>query len=122
MEMMGRRLVLIEREPGWGSRRGNRNWSEQHTQGRQWHYRRHAVRAEEGCTGGGPACCHIAYFIFFKYSSNWFELIWSEGDPLVLEKFQIKYGRVDIELRSKFSYWIFSKFRTEFELKFTEPI
>jgi hypothetical protein len=71
---------------------------------------------------GGPACCHIADFIFFKYSSNWFELIWSEGDPLVLEKFQIKYGRVDIELRSKFSYWIFSKFRTEFELKFTEPI
>jgi hypothetical protein len=60
---------------------------------------------------------HSADFNFF---SNWFELIRSKGDPLLLEHFQIKYGSVGIELRNKFPHWVFSKFRIEFELKFRE--
>jgi hypothetical protein len=39
----------------------------------------------------------------------------------LLKNFLIKYGHVGIEIRKKFPHWSFSKFRTEFELKFREP-
>jgi hypothetical protein len=38
----------------------------------------------------------------------------------MLKFFQIKYGSVDIEIRNNFPHWSFSKFGTEFELKFRE--
>jgi hypothetical protein len=38
----------------------------------------------------------------------------------MLEKFQIKYGWKEFEIRNDFSYRNFSRFETEFELKFSE--
>jgi hypothetical protein len=55
----------------------------------------------------GPAAqCHFLFFNGFK-----FELVkrWS----CVLKSFKIKYGHVDDEIRNKFYYRSFSKFKTE---------
>ncbi len=40
----------------------------------------------------------------------------------MIKSFQIKHGCVDNGIRNTFTHWSFSKFRTEFELKFREPI
>jgi hypothetical protein len=38
----------------------------------------------------------------------------------LLEKFQIKYGWKDLGIRNNLSYRNFSRFETEFDLKFRE--
>jgi hypothetical protein len=68
----------------------------------------------------GPPLHSVAWYLFkwFSYGSI-FELV--KDGPLVLEKFEIKCGCADIEIRNTFPHWIFSKFKAEFELKFREP-
>jgi hypothetical protein len=74
-------------------------------------------RGEWGLTGG-PGLCYSVDFLFF---SNGFKFELIKYGLLFLKKNQIKYGHVGIEIRNKFPNWSFSKFRTEFELKFREP-
>jgi hypothetical protein len=45
---------------------------------------------------------------------------WSKRYLLLLEKFQIKYGWKEIEIRNNLPYRIFSRFEMEFEWKFME--
>jgi hypothetical protein len=43
-----------------------------------------------------------------------------EGGHTVLQKFQIKHGWKEIEIRNNFPYSNFSRLEIEFELKFRE--
>jgi hypothetical protein len=65
---------------------------------------------------GGPKR-NSAHFDLLKNFSIGLELIRFKDDLPVLETFQIKYGIVENEIRNNFSYWNFSKFGLEFELK-----
>jgi hypothetical protein len=47
-------------------------------------------------------------------------LIWSKQYIPELEKFEIKYGCEGFDVSNNFPYWIFSRFRMEFELKFEQ--
>jgi hypothetical protein len=55
--------------------------------------------------------------INFKFSSNFYSL---KMCLMLLQKFQIKYGWYDLEIRNKFPYRNFSRFKMEFELKIRE--
>jgi hypothetical protein len=44
-------------------------------------------------------------------------MVFTKGAPPVLQKFQIKYGWKELEIRKFFSYRNFSRFEIEFELK-----
>jgi hypothetical protein len=61
-------------------------------------------------------------FVIIRNNSNGFKLIWSKGGLPMLQKFQIKYRTEGFEERNNFSYWTFSKFRIEFELKIKDPL
>jgi hypothetical protein len=65
-----------------------------------------------GRLASGPDCCIVLlhnYSMKFQIDSN---LNWSKNGLLVLENFQIKYGRVGIEIGNKFPHWSFSTFKT----------
>jgi hypothetical protein len=61
-------------------------------------------------------------FNLFKKISNEYELFWSKSEPTRLQKFQINYVFEENQIRNKFPYRYFSKFRVEFELKFEEAL
>jgi hypothetical protein len=56
-------------------------------------------------------------FYFFSKEAN---LNCFNSCLLELENFQIKYGFEGFEVRNNFPYWNFSRFKTNFELKFKE--
>jgi hypothetical protein len=64
---------------------------------------------------------HNAIFLFIKKIKR-LELIWSKDILLVLQKFWIKYWYVGNWIRNNLSYWNFSKFGIEFELKIKEAL
>jgi hypothetical protein len=82
--------------------------------------RRGGVRARGPATG--PAWDEQCEFWFIQTFLNEFELILSKGGLPLIQKIQIKYEIVENEIRNNFSYWDFSKFETEFELKFKEAL
>jgi hypothetical protein len=47
-------------------------------------------------------------------------LIWFKQEPQLLQKFEIKYGRKEIEIRNNRPHINISRFKMEFELKFRE--
>jgi hypothetical protein len=49
-------------------------------------------------------------------------LIQFKTDLPDVKNFGIKYGWKGLDLRNSFSYWNFSRFRREFELKFREDL
>jgi hypothetical protein len=55
--------------------------------------------------------------LIYSKKSKRLELIQSKVVLPVLQKFQIKYGIEYFEIRNTFSYWKFSNFGIEFELK-----
>jgi hypothetical protein len=63
-------------------------------------------------------CRFLFIQIFFPTFSN---LNLSKDGLLVLQNFEIKYGRVYTKIRRKTPHWSSSKFRTKFELEFKEP-
>jgi hypothetical protein len=73
-----------------------------------------------GSLTGWPGCRTVPLFIFQIFSMD-SKLNWSIGGLLLPQNFNIKYILVDNHMRNKLPSRSFSKFKSEFELKFTEP-
>jgi hypothetical protein len=68
----------------------------------------------------GPARSEQYPYRFIQIFSNGFELIRLKDELPLLENFQIKYRIVENQIRNDFTYWNFSIFEIEFELKIKE--
>jgi hypothetical protein len=49
-------------------------------------------------------------------------LFWPKGGPTMLQKFQIKFGWKELEIKNNFPYRNFSRFEMKFELKLREAL
>jgi hypothetical protein len=69
----------------------------------------------------GPGMNNGVLYLIHIFQAN-LNLQWFKTQLSVLKKFQTKYGFVENKIRNNFPYWNFSKFASEFKLKFKEAL